>query len=386
MIPLVKDTIDKRDIDSLIEWLKTYPRLTKGELTIKFEKMWSKFLGVKHSIFCNSGSSANLLMVYSLIESGKLKMDDKIIIPSLSWSTSLAPAMQFGLKPILCDCNKEDLSIDITHLLELIETHKPKCLMIVPILGFVPNMALIEKICKQHNIILIEDACESLGSKYNDKQLGSFGLMSSFSTYFGHHMSTIEGGMVCTNDDKMANLLRSLRSHGWDRDMDKTTKQWLRETHNISEFNSKYTFYHTGFNLRSTDLQAFIGINQLKKLDFIIEKRNENFLLYHSLLDDSIWKPKIRSTDYISNFAYPIIHDKRDIIVEELNKNNIENRPLLAGSLGKQPYWYKRYGHISLPNVDNVDTKGFYLPNNHQMGTDEISIICKIINDVINGR
>jgi CDP-6-deoxy-D-xylo-4-hexulose-3-dehydrase len=384
MIPLVKDTIDKKDIDRLIEWLKTYPRLTKGELTIEFEKQWSKFLGVKHSVFCNSGSSANLLMVYSLIESGKLKIGDKIIIPSLSWSTSLAPAMQFGLKPILCDCNKEDLSIDTEHLLELIKIHKPKCLMIVPILGFVPDMDLIEKICKQYNIILIEDACESLGSKYKNKNLGTFGLMSSFSTYFGHHMSTIEGGMVCTNDDNFANLLKSLRSHGWDRDMDDSKKKELRSQYGISEFNSKYTFYNAGFNLRSTDLQAFLGIEQLKKLDYIIKKRNENFNLYYNLLDDSIWKPEIRDTDYISNFAYPIIHEKRDEIVENLNKNNIENRPLLAGSLGKQPYWYERYGLAKLASVDDVDTNGFYLPNNHQMGKNEINKICKIINECIN--
>ena len=383
MIPLVRDTIDKKDIDSLIEWLKTYPRLTKGDLTIEFEKQWSQFLGVKHSIFCNSGSSANLLMVYALIESGRLKPGDEIIIPSLSWSTSLAPAIQFGLKPILCDCNKDDLSVDINHLKSLLSTHKPKCMMIVPILGFVPNMDMIKDLCSENNMILIEDACESLGSKYKNKQLGSFGLMSSFSTYFGHHMSTIEGGMVCTDDDEVANLLKSLRSHGWDRDMDDEAKASLRKSHNVNEFNSKYTFYHTGFNLRSTDLQAFLGIEQLRKIEFIIKKRNENFMMYYSLLDDSIWKPKLRETDYISNFAYPIIHDKRSLIVSELNKNNIENRPLLAGSLAKQPCWYKKYGHLELANVDDIYNKGFYLPNNHQMGKDEIIAICTIINNCI---
>jgi dTDP-4-amino-4,6-dideoxygalactose transaminase len=139
-IPLVKNTINKEDIDKLIEWLKTYPRLTKGNLTIEFESLWSKFMGVKHSIFVNSGSSANLLMVYALIEAGLLKIGDNIIIPSLSWSTSLSPAIQLGLNPILCDCNKEDLSVDMEHLESLIINNDIKCLMIVPILGLVPQM------------------------------------------------------------------------------------------------------------------------------------------------------------------------------------------------------------------------------------------------------
>tara|TARA_R110002012_G_scaffold65188_1_gene170987 strand:- start:454 stop:1608 length:1155 start_codon:yes stop_codon:yes gene_type:complete len=382
-IPLVKNTINKEDIDRLIEWLKTYPRLTKGNLTIEFERLWSKFMGVKHSIFVNSGSSANLIMVYSLIEAGILKIGDDIIIPSLSWSTSLAPAIQFGLNPILCDCNKEDLSVDLTHLENLIKERKPKCMMIVPILGLVPQMDKIMDMCEKYNIILIEDACESLGSKFNGKKLGSFGLMSTFSTYFGHHISTIEGGMVCTNDDKFANLLKSLRSHGWDRDMDVETQDELRKKYNVDEFNSQYTFYHTGFNLRSTDLQAFLGIGQLEKLPMVVKNRNENFKLYYELLDDSFWKPELRVSDYISNFAFPIIHKNRNTIVKVLNENNIENRPLLAGSLGKQPYWFNKFDVTTLPNVDDIDEYGLYLPNNHEMTVDEIKKICEVLNSTV---
>ena len=382
-IPLVKNTINKQDIDKLIEWLKTYPRLTKGDLTIEFERLWSKFMGVKHSIFVNSGSSANLIMVYALIESGILKIGDDIIIPSLSWSTSLAPAIQFGLNPILCDCNKQDLSVDLEHLENLIKERKPKCMMIVPILGLVPQMDKIMDMCKKYDIILIEDACESLGSKFNGKKLGSFGLMSTFSTYFGHHISTIEGGMVCTNDDKFANLLKSLRSHGWDRDMDIETQNKLRKEYGVDEFNSQYTFYHTGFNLRSTDLQAFLGIGQLEKLPMVVKNRNENFKLYYELLDDSFWKPELRVSDYISNFAFPIIHKNRNAIVKILNENNIENRPLLAGSLGKQPYWFNKFNVTTLPNVDDIDEYGLYLPNNHEMTIDEIKKICEVLNSTV---
>ena len=162
--------------------------------------------------------------------------------------------------------------------------------MVVPILGLVPQMDKIMDICEKNNVVLIEDACESLGSKFNDKKLGSFGLMSTFSTYFGHHISTIEGGMICTDNDEFANLLKSLRSHGWDRDMDSETRNSLRTQYEVDDFNALYTFYHTGFNVRSTDLQAFLGIGQLEKLPTVVANRNKNFKLYHKLLDDSFWE------------------------------------------------------------------------------------------------
>ena len=383
-VSLVKNTISSEEIDLLVEWLKTHPRLTKGDLTIEFEKKWSQFIGVKHSVFVNSGSSANLLMVYLLLETGMLKRGDKVIVPSLSWATSLAPVIQFGLTPILCDCNLNDLSIDIEHFRELIKEHSPKCLILVPILGFVPNMDEIVNICKENNIILLEDACESLGSKFRGKQIGSFGLMSSFSTYFGHHISTIEGGMICTDDDKIANVLRALRSHGWDRDMDSESQKELRAKYNVDGFNDLYTFYYAGFNVRATDVQAFLGIHQLEKLPNIIINRNINYLNYKGHLDDKYWKPTDSELNYISNFAYPIISKNRDKIVKALKENGIECRPLLSGSLARQPYWFDRYGETPLKNCDIIHNNGMYIPNNHELTSQEIKFVCDIINSVEN--
>ena len=380
-IPLIKNTISNSEIDHLIEWLRTYPRLTKGELTLQFEKDWSEFLGVEYSIFVNSGSSANLLMTYFLIENGLLTRGDNIVIPSLSWATTLAPAIQFGLNPILCDCNLEDLSIDINHFEKIIKENKPKALILVPILGFVPNMSIIQELCDRNNIILLEDTCESLGSKFDDRQLGTFGLMSTFSTYFGHHISTIEGGMICTNDKKVANILKSLRSHGWDRDMDVDYYSKLREMYKVDDFNDLYTFYHTGFNVRSTDLQAFLGINQLKRLPEIIKKRNENYNLYRSLISDDIWKPKESDNKFISNFAYPVITKDRRKLITNLRNSSIECRPLLSGSLSKQPYWYQNFGEIELTNSDLIHNEGLYVPNNHEMTSEDIHKICSVINE-----
>ena len=187
-ISLIKDTIDKNDINLLIEWLKTDPILTKNKLTVEFEEKFANYQKRKYAVYLNSGSSANLAMIYSLLVSGKLK-NKNIIVPAVSWVTTVTPSIQFGLNPILCDCDKETLGLDIDHLKQLIKEHKPSIVMLVHALGFPNKMKEIVDLCFQNNIILLEDSCESIGSTYNGIKTGSFGLMSSFSFYFGHHMS-----------------------------------------------------------------------------------------------------------------------------------------------------------------------------------------------------
>ena len=377
MIPLVKDTISKREIDELVKWLQTYPHLTKGEVTLEYETAWSKFLGCKNSIFVNSGSSANLLMIYALIELGRLKSGDKVVVPALSWATDLAPVVQLGLQPILCDCNLEDLSVDIDHLKQIILTDKPKALILVSVLGLVPEMKKIVEVCENNNIILLEDACESLGSEYEGDKLGTFGLCSSFSTYFGHHLSTIEGGMVCTDNDELSNVLKSLRSHGWDRDMDEASRHKLRKSFKVdNDFESLYKFYYMGFNFRSTDLQAFIGINQLKIANKVVKARNYNYGIYQSLVKNELWKaPDSTTVKWVSNFAYPVISKNRAKIVDTLKRKEIHSRPLICGSLGRQPFWIKNFGECPLKNADFVNDYGFYLPNNHEIKESEIKLI-----------
>jgi len=382
MINLVTDTIDNNDIDQLIDWLKTYPRLTKSKLTVELEEKWSKWIGRKYSVFCNSGSSANLLMLYSLMESGYIH-NKKVVVPSVAWATDLSPVMQLGLEPILCDSNLEDLSVDLTHLEKIFIDENPAVLMFVSVLGLVPNMDKIVELCEEYGVVLLEDICESMGSKYKDKKLGTFGMMSTFSTYFGHHISTIEGGFISTDDFQLYELLLSLRSHGWDRDLSKETRKKLKQKWGVSEFNSLYTFYNPGFNLRSTDLQAFIGLGQIDKLDEVCIKRNNNFKLYQKYLDNSYCDFVYLDNTFISNFAYPVIHPKRDTIVEELQKKNVEVRPMICGSMGIQPFYVKKYGRLELPNVSIIDRYGFYVPNHPKLTEEEIKLICDIINNQI---
>tara|TARA_B100000700_G_scaffold323826_1_gene428474 strand:+ start:1133 stop:2287 length:1155 start_codon:yes stop_codon:yes gene_type:complete len=379
MINLVQDTIDKKDIDHLIDWLKTYPRLTKGAVTIDLENKFSDWLNTKYAVFCNSGSSANLLMLYALIEGGYLK-NNRIIVPSIAWATDLSPVIQLGLDPILCDCNLNDLSVDLEHLEKLFQEHSPSALILVSVLGLVPHMKKIVQLCSEYNVLLLEDACESMGCEYEGKKLGTFGEMSTFSTYFGHHISTIEGGFICTDNHELYELLISLRSHGWDRDLSKKTQEKLQKEWNVSKFNSLYTFYYSGFNFRSTDLQAYIGINQIDKLELWGKKRENNYHTYQKLIKNSFWKPKTVKNSFISNFAYPVISKNRDKIVSDLQKNNIEVRPLISGSMGTQPFYIKAYGKLALPNASIVDQYGFYVPNHPHLNNKELKLISNIIN------
>jgi CDP-6-deoxy-D-xylo-4-hexulose-3-dehydrase len=378
-ITLVKDTIDSNDINLLIEWLKTNPILTKNKLTIEFEEKFAKYQNRKYAVYLNSGSSANLAMIYSLFVSNKLK-NKNIIVPAVSWTTTVSPIIHLGLNPILCECDKETLGLDIIHLEKLIEEHKPSVVMLVHVLGFPNKMKEIQKLCNDNDIILLEDSCESIGSTYDDIKTGSFGLMSSFSFYYGHHISTIEGGIVTTDDEELFNVLKSIRAHGWNRDLDEPFKSDLKKEFNIDEFKDLYTFYYPGFNLRSTDLQAFIGIHQLDKIEKITILREYNYQYYQEFVKNDYWKITDFWNTYISNFAYPIIHPNVKKIAQALKNGGVDCRPLVCGSIGNQPYWIKLYGKQSFEFADEVDKYGLYVPNNPDLTFKEVEYICDILN------
>ncbi len=376
-IPLVKDTINRQDIQKLIEWLSTYPRLTKGDLTKKFEEEWSNWNGNKYSVFVNSGSSANLLMVYALLMAGKLK-NKKAIVPAVSWVTTVSPFIQFGLDPILCDCDKDNLGLDVKHFEELCKKHNPAIVIMVHVLGHTGNLSKILEICKKYDVILLEDCCESHGTEYNNKKVGTFGKMSSFSFYFGHHISTIEGGMVVTEDEELYNIMLSIRSHGWSRDLEKKYAVKLKEKYKIDDFKEKYIFYYPGFNLRSTDLNAFLGLEQLKKLNNIVKKREENYKSYKNKLEKYYWVQK-SDANLVSCFALGLITDDLGKVVASLEKNSIETRPLICGSIGEQPFWIDMYGKQILPNASRVHNNGFYVPCHQNMTKEEIDKICDVL-------
>lgn len=382
MIHLIDDNIiTNNEKNELINWLQNTNHLTKGELTKKLEKQFAKWLGGKYSLFVNSGSSANLLMIYTLICLNKLK-NKKVIIPTLSWNTTISPIIQFGLTPILCDCNYNDLTIDIKKLEILFKEQEPSVLLLVNPLGIPADMNKIIKLCNQYDVILLEDSCETMGS-YNrkNKMVGTFGLMNSFSTFIGHTITTIEGGFVSTNDKNIYHTLLMLRSHGWDRDLPKNIQNKLQKKYNIDDFNKKYTFYEAGFNLRNTDIGAFIGLQQLKKLNYICKKRYENYLIYKNIFKN-INELKLNNDSFISNFAFPLVlesKEKRNEIIKKLNKK-VECRPIISGCMNYQPFLQNKLDIIyDISNAKKIHDCGLYLPNNPSISNKKIQYIYNLI-------
>ena len=339
-INLAENTISKEELYKLADWIKSGARLTKGELTEKFESEFSKYIGNKYSVFVNSGSSANLLMIYSLLENGMLK-NKKAIIPAVSWITTLSPFIQLGFTPYLCDSEKYTLGIDPNYFEDLCKKYDPSVLIIVHVLGHPNKMSDILEICKKYGVILLEDSCEALGTLYNNKKLGTMGKAGSFSFYYGHQISTIEGGMVVTDDRELYNTMLSIRSHGWGRDIEPKYMKQLMKDYGIDEFREFYTFYYPGFNLRSTDLNAFLGLSQIKKIDKIAEKRENNFLCYRDYLTNKFYHQKSEH-DRLSSFAFGTFVKNRLDVYKYLKKNGVETRPLICGSMGKQPFWIKK--------------------------------------------
>lgn len=381
MIKLVSDTINKNDINALVNWLQQdpTPRLTKGSLTYELEQKWAKKINTKYSVYVNSGSSAILLTLAALKESGKLK-NKKIVVPALSWSTDVSSPMLLDLIPIMCDCNLEDLSCDLEKLEVIFSKSSPSALILVSPLGLVPKMKQIVELCEKYDVILLEDVCESTGSKYQNQYLGSFGFASFFSMYFGHHLSTIEGGFINTNDENFYHTLLMMRSHGWDRDLPKWKQKELRKENNCTDFDALYNFYVPGFNLRATDLQAFIGLRAIDKLDKYVKKRIKNFNHYIRLIKNNKLQLSNNKNNTTSNFAMPIVHKDRNSIVKDLINANIEVRPLIAGNMSSKPMWTKKYKKPKLPNAELLEEQGFYTPNHQDLTTQDIKQIADIIN------
>ena len=279
MIKLAHNTIDKDDYKVLIKFLQKYSYLNQSKITRKFEDNFSKKINSKFSVFVNSGSSANLLIAQTLLE-GKFLKNKIVVLPSVSWATTVSPFIQLGYKVFLCDCDKNSLGIDINHLEKLCKKYNPGLIVVVNVLGHSNNFKEILKLKKKYNFQLVEDNCESLGSKFSNKKLGTFGIASSHSFYFGHHISTIEGGMVSSQDKKFYNISLAIRAHGWSRDMQLDYKKKLEKKYGIDEFKSYFTIYYSGLNIRSTDFNARLGLEQLKKINKISMVRHKNFNQY----------------------------------------------------------------------------------------------------------
>ena len=382
---LAERTIDEADVAELIDWLKTNPQLTQGPVVKEFEKTWSAWLGRQYSVFVNSGSSANLIMYYALLLSGRLK-NNKVIVPAASWATTVAPAIQLGFEPIMCESDWQTFGLDLEHLEQLCEEHDPGAVIVVQTLGVPGHMDALLALKAKHGFALMEDACPATGSVYKGKKVGSFGDMASFSFYFGHHLSTIEGGMVSTDDEELYDILLHIRSHGWAKDIAPEKEAKLAAEHGALPFNRIFTFYYPGFNVRNTDLQARIGLGQMNKADWVCARRVQNQRRYEERLAGSklhIPNNPDGVTCSISFVALAETSDKRDDIAAALRAKGIETRPLGGGSMGRQPFWAQRFGARSYPVADAIHTRSFMLPNNPDISLADVDFISDVVLGVV---
>jgi len=384
---LAENIIDKEDIAALIAWLggknNSLPQLTKGVLTTEFEAQWAKWVGTNYAVFVNSGSSANLLMAYAALLSKKLR-NKKVIVPSTGWVTTISPFMQLGFEPIMCGANPDTFGFDPDQLEALLKQHDPALVIMVQVLGVPDDMDVLKRLQKKYKFMLLEDACAALGAEYDGKRVGTFGDMSSFSFFFGHQLSTIEGGMINTNDKKLYDLLLLLRSHGWGKDLDEKTNAGLMKKYKIDSSHNAFTFFVPGLNLRNTDLGAFLGLRMMKKADSVSKIRMRNHLIYAENLKNITfqkWNSKaVPCSISFAALARDEAHRKK--IVTELNRNFIETRLFTAANLGLHPFWFETYGKFHHPVSDAVYSRGFFLPNHESLSAQDVKSICKVVNKI----
>ena len=384
--PLMRNNILREDLDAVIEHLKQDdPILTHGENVRAFEAEWSQWLGVKYSVFVNSGASANLLTMAVL----KIRHPEggEVITPPLAWISDVASVLQNGFTPIFADIDPATLAMDPQEILNKI-TDKTRAVFLTHVQGFDGLTDELVAELARRNIPLIEDVCESHGATHNSKRLGSIGWISNFSFYYAHHMSTIEGGMVCTNDPTVYEQVRMLRSHGMVREVSDPQLKAEYQANN-PELNPDFIFAYPAYNTRNTEIGGIMGRSQLKRLDRVVQRRTENLLRFLKRIDATKYRTDFK-LEGSSNYAFNLIlKEADDQLVERLMKKMRESGvEFRRGSAGggnqiRQPYLkgiVPQDHHLKFPQTEHVHFYGFYIGNFPDLNNDEIDEICDIVN------
>jgi CDP-6-deoxy-D-xylo-4-hexulose-3-dehydrase len=372
-------------LESLESLLST--QVTMGEKVDSFESDWANYVGTSRAHMVNSGSSANLLALKA-IEGTIIAPGDEVIVPAVAWSTSLFPILDVGATPVLVDVERDSYTIDVDAFRDAI-TENTSAVVLVHLLGNPCNMEPLLEICEEHDISIIEDCCEAHGAEYKGQPVGSFGDLGTFSFFFSHHISTIEGGMVVTDDTELSKRVRMARAHGWVRELDDPAAH--AEAH--PDIDQRFLFKSTGYNLRPTEIQGAFGHHQLPKLDEFVEKRrangaylNERFSAY----DDYFQLFEERENTRCSWFAYPFqLRKSAPFTIDEfqdfLEDHNIETRPILAGNLARQPALdtidYNVAG--SLGNAEYIHENGLFIGNHHRLTDEKLAYIADTVDEFI---
>jgi CDP-4-dehydro-6-deoxyglucose reductase, E1 len=384
--PLINDNISFEDKKALSEFILTTNRFTNGPKVAEFEKKWSKWLGVKYSVMVNSGAMANFLSIAILKE---IKgFEGEVIVSPIGWVSDVASILHHGFTPVFVDIDLRNLSIT-TESIKKALNEKTCGIVLVHCLGFNAISESLIELVRKNNILLIEDCCEAHGATYGEKKVGVFGDISCFSFYYGHHMTTIEGGMVCTNDENIYEHAKLYRSHGMTREVSSKTQKIYVD--NYPELNPLFTFAVPGYNVRSTEINAVLGIKQIKRLDENIRIRKNNLEIWLTNLDSKMYYTDFNTLGN-SNFALPLILVKKsrtlfNNVQNLLKEEGVEFRVGTAGGGNQalQPY-LKKYNYLINQNLDitnHVHCFGLYVGNHTELSEYQISTLCINLNEML---
>ncbi|MBC3805613.1 aminotransferase class V-fold PLP-dependent enzyme [Acetobacterium fimetarium] len=381
---LSDNTWDLKELEAINRVIKS-DMFTMGKEVEEYEHQFSEKVGTTHAVMSNSGSSANLLAIAALVYSGKLSQGDEVIVPAVSWSTTYFPLCQYNLKLKFIDIDKDTLNIDVTQIEEAI-SEKTKAIFAVNLLGNPNDYEKIMKICKNRNLILIEDNCEALGGQYADKKLGTFGLLGTYSTFYSHHISTIEGGITVTDDDELYHYLLSIRSHGWTRHLPENSELYIKRD---DVFYESFNFIVPGYNLRPLEIEGAIGIEQLKKLDGIIQNRINNASYFIERIKEVENMRAQKELGKSSWFGFAMVLEgensgRRNETVKMLQQNSIEVRPIVAGNFTRnRAIKFMNYSiHGELKNADDIHENGFFVGNHSKDNRENIDFLIDVLKKV----
>jgi CDP-6-deoxy-D-xylo-4-hexulose-3-dehydrase len=384
--PLMRNNISREDLDAVCRLLQQDdPVLTQSKQVRAFEEEWSRWLGVEYSVFVNSGSSANLVTLAALRELHG--PGGEVIVPSITWVSDVAAVLHCGFTPVFVDIDPHTLGMDNAEVLEKVNG-QTRAVFLTHVLGYNGLSQTLLDGLKTRRVPLIEDVCESHGATFNGRKLGGFGLASNFSFYYAHHLSTIEGGMVCTDDHDLYETVRMLRSHGMVRELDCNGRKWDYYDE-YPDLNPDFIFAFPAYNVRSTEINAVIGRSQLKRLDDGNRRRTENLRLFLRHLDPHLYRTDF-ATEGSSNYAFTLILNEPDQglcdrVMAALKKNGVEFRRGTAGGGNqlRQPYLRRLLGADAwkaCPHADHVHFFGFYIGNYPTLDRDRILRLCDLLN------
>jgi len=383
MIPLMKSTFYKEEETrkKLSDFVLDNQYLSMGEQCFKFEEKFAESQERKYATLFNSGGSANLALLQSLKNLGILKSGDQVGFSAVTWSTNVMPIIQLGMKPIPIDIQPNTLNTMSNQLEKMLSTTKLSAFFITNALGFCGDLPKIKKICLENGIVFLEDNCESLGTENYAGLAGSFGTASTFSFYVAHHLSTIEGGMVCTDSESLSDMLKIVRSNGWTRNLSAKKQDHYSSLNNISQFQEKYAFYDLGYNFKPTEITGFLGITQLSYLREIVAARAKSYKFFNSVIQkngDFIPTSSGELTT-ISCFANPVVctcPEVRREYLKAFSLSGVETRPIIAGNMQRQPFYLKYVEDTSkLMGANFVHDCGFYFGNCPDYTQEELEII-----------